>query len=179
MDSIKGMARDANAIFCGEGGIMMGSCKKSLQGNSNYAGIILGTVFVQYVFPMMVVMILIPIIIGNVIAISLVEFLMLFNPFFVALYIPVTIIDAVFVGIFIVGTVSTFLVYWGLCFSKIGIFSVIPFLNWLAAIFVWFIPVIGPIAAIIMSIFPAMMIGIFVHKLVYKGINGRDLPGER
>ena len=130
-------------------------------------GLFLGSAVVQYVFPFMLMLILAPLILGNIIAGGVIEFLRMLNPFFVVLYLPVTLVDALAIGILAIVVIIGSIAFWYLFYRQIGVFTLIPLGAWLLAVVLWFIPVVGPILSILVSAFPWLPLMTLLHWWVH------------
>jgi hypothetical protein len=168
MKHVKEILKQINDVACNDGGLLLGSCKSSLNGNKNYFYIIGGALVAQYVLPIIMLLIIAPFLAGTIVAFGVIEFLEFFNPFFVLLYLPVMMIDAVFAGIMIILFLIGCAIFWYFYFKEIGVFMLIPVVSWLLAIILWFMPVIGPFISVTISIMPWLPLMSLLHWHVYK-----------
>jgi hypothetical protein len=167
MASLKDLITKSNAIACSADGWFLGTCKNSLLPNKNYLLLLAGALLFTYIVPCLLVIIIIPAIIGNVLAFDIIQFFTLFNPFFVLAYIPLFIADAIFVSILLIVSAAITIMYWVYYFREIGILSIIPMFAWVIAIVSWLIPVIGPIISATISAIPLMPIAVALHWYAY------------
>lgn len=164
---LKAFGKRMNSIICDDGGILLGSCKSSLDGNKNYLLMFLVATLFQYVLPAMNLFVIIPAFIGHSISVGFIDFLQLINPLFILLYIPLTFVDAVIVALLLVVNCAVIIIYWSIMTKTIGSFAFIPLAVWTGSLLLFFIPFIGPVLSIIIGIFPWMLMFIFFHWYVY------------
>ena len=167
MKSTKNFLKRINDSVCDDGGILLGTCKSSLNNNKNYILLVFGSAIIQYMLPLVFLFVVVPFMVGNFAAIWTIEFLRALNPFFVIAYLPVTFVDAVFLGLLMVVSLAITIAYWYFFYREIGSFMLIALLAWLASLFIWYIPFVGPPLAIIISAFPWLPVGAIGHFWTY------------
>ena len=165
---MKGIIKNVNDIACGDGGWLLGTCKFSTSGQKNYLLLVALAAIVQYVIPIIFMIIVIPATLITIAVDHFIDILCLFNPFFVVMYIPLAITDVIIASILIIAFLAGFIMYWYFYYREIGILMFIPVAAWLASIAAWFIPLVGPIISIIVSIIPWLPMMAMMHWFAYK-----------
>lgn len=160
---LKKTVRKINDIYCNDYGISMGTCKKSLECKGNYPLIILYALFFQYLLPMIFFMVAIPLILGNLIVVGIVEILQLFNPFFMIVYIPLSFVDAVVIGVSLFFAIAIIIIYWTSMHKELGIHLFLPFGMWILSVIIYWIPLAGPVFSLLLGSFPWILVGMFIH----------------
>lgn len=167
MKGIKNFLRRVNDSVCSDDGILLGTCNTSLTNKKNYIVLVFGSAIIQYSLPIVFLLVVVPFITGNIAAIWTIEFLRALNPFFVIAYLPMTFIDAVFLGVLIIVSLAITIGYWYFFYREIGSFMLIALGAWLLCVALWYIPMVGPPLAIIISAIPWLPAGAIFHWLAY------------
>lgn len=165
---MKGIIKNMNDIACGEGGWLLGTCKFSTNGQKNYLLLVALAAIVQYVIPIIFMIIVIPLALMTIAIDHFIDLFCMFNPFFILMYIPLAITDTVISAILIIVFLAGNIMYWYFYYREIGIFMLIPIAAWAASIAAWFIPLAGPIISVIVSIIPWLPMMAMIHWYAYK-----------
>lgn len=180
MEAVKDFIKRGNEMACGEGSLLKGFCNESTKGNrgKNFFLLITISIVVQYLIPVFIIVMIIPFIIGNLIASGIIGIVSMINPTFLFLYIPLGVVDLTIVVIlFIVWLVIMFL-YFLVNFKNIGILAIIPIVLSLSSFLIRYIPYIGTIISTVISIVPWMAIVIGVYYVIYKPSKDFDLARD-
>ena len=160
MDLPRSVLRDLNEKVCSVDGITKGFCKESLSSRGiNYPLLIVLALFVQYVLPILIGLSMIPIFIGNVIAIM--------NPFFYITTIIAFFFDLGFMVVFLILGFILNIVYLVFYFKRIGVLALFPILMWIVSIIASLLPNVGNIISTAVSIVPWMALVAVAHWILY------------
>ncbi len=162
--------KKTNKSICSVDSITRGFCAPSLKqkGTINYIGLVLFAWFAQYIVPALVILLAIPVFVGNVVAIAGISFLSAMNPFILLALIPVVAFDAGYVAIFVVASFVVTIVYWAYYIREIGILGAVAPLSVVLSLVVSMIPYAGSFLSTVINITPWMAGAVILHWFLYR-----------
>lgn len=164
---MKNLIKRVNEIACGDDGWALGGCKESLAPSKNYAMDLAVAVLIQYVLPGIFLAVIFSVIYNTLVVFSFIDVLCGFNPLFALLYLPLYAVDGWIAAFVIISAIIITVVYTAFYYKRLGAFSFIPIVAWIAAIVLWLVPLVGPILSAMVAIFPWIPAMTILHWWIY------------
>lgn len=166
MKRIKGLIQNINDTVCAPNGLLRGVCKESTKpGNEVMLGIV--ALLAHYMFPIAIIISIIVFVLGNGGAAMIILWIAYFNPLALLAFIPVVVVDVVIAVIFMIVIIIITVVYWIYFFKHVGIFALLPLAMWLIGFIFSFVPYIGGMISVLISITPWMAIAVVAKWISY------------
>lgn len=170
MKTIKNWVKQGNDLLCGEDALLGNICRDATRGTDGKSFITLigFALFIQYILPVIIILMIIPFVIGNIIAGGVIGLIAMSNPIYLFLFIPLGVVDLTLIIIVLVAWGLAMIIYAYTLFKSIGWLSFVPIIMMFVAAFFGMIPYIGDIIAGAISLFPWMAVMIAAYYFVYK-----------